>query len=182
MDLRWPGSIQLKGKPAELAIQSGLFLCAITSIIIMLLIFYFLIREGLRAFVEVGIVDLILGQKWHPAGDIYGMMPLIVNSLLVTALALIINISIGIPLSIYLAELAVLRLAAKQETSRADELCEQFQQHTGAGYTRFHEILNKLDAVRLINTDFSGSGARGRSRVIKIRYGPEEILSRIGEQ
>jgi phosphate transport system permease protein len=76
------------------------------SIIIMLLIFYFLVREGLRAFVEVGTLNLVLGQKWHPAGDIYGIMPLIINSLLITALALFINISIGIPLSIYLAELA----------------------------------------------------------------------------
>jgi phosphate transport system permease protein len=72
----------------------------------MLLIFYFLIREGLRAFAEIGILNLVLGQTWHPAGDIYGMMPLIVSSLLVTALALLINISIGIPLAIYLAELA----------------------------------------------------------------------------
>ena len=102
----WPGSIRLQGKPVELAIQAGLFLCAITSIIIMLLIFYFLIREGLRAFAEIGILNLVLGQTWHPAGDIYGMMPLIVSSLLVTALALLINISIGIPLAIYLAELA----------------------------------------------------------------------------
>jgi cell division control protein 6 len=77
-------------------------------------------------------------------------------------------------------ELNVLRLAAEHGTSRAGELYKQFQQDTGAGYTRFHEILNKLDAVRLINTDFSGSGARGRSRVIRIRYEPEDILSRIG--
>jgi phosphate ABC transporter permease protein PstC len=102
----WPGSIRLQGKPVELAIQAGLFFCAITSIIIMLLIFYFLIREGLRAFAEIGILNLVLGQTWHPAGDIYGMMPLIVSSLLVTALALLINISIGMPLAIYLAELA----------------------------------------------------------------------------
>ena len=42
------------------------------------------------------------------------------------------------------------------------------------------QILNKLDAIRLINTDFSGSGERGRSRVIRVRYEPKEILSRIG--
>ena len=77
-------------------------------------------------------------------------------------------------------ELKVLRLAAEHGTARAGELYKQFQQDTGIGYTRFHEILNKLDAVRLVNTDFSGTGARGRSRVIKIRYEPEEILSRIG--
>jgi phosphate ABC transporter permease protein PstC len=80
--------------------------CAMASIIIMLLIFYFLAREGLRAFMEIGGLNLVLSQKWHPAGDIYGMLPLIINSLLVTALALFINISIGIPLAIYLAELA----------------------------------------------------------------------------
>jgi cell division control protein 6 len=77
-------------------------------------------------------------------------------------------------------ELVVLRLAAKHEKSQAGDLYNQFRQETGAGYTRFHEILNKLDAVRLINTDFSGSGSRGRSRVIKIRYEPDEILGRIG--
>ena len=79
-------------------------------------------------------------------------------------------------------EIVVLRLAAKTESSRAGQLYEQFQQQTGSGYTRFHEILNKLDAIRLINTDFSGSGARGRSRIIKVRYEPEEIFSRIGDK
>jgi cell division control protein 6 len=77
-------------------------------------------------------------------------------------------------------ELKVLRLAAEQETWSAGDLFSRFHEETGAGYTRFHDILNKLDAIRLINTDFSGAGKRGRSRMIKIRYEPEEILSRIG--
>jgi len=77
-------------------------------------------------------------------------------------------------------EQKVLRMAAEQESSRAGELFSRFHEETGAGYTRFHEILNKLDAIRLINTDFSGSGERGRSRVIRVRYEPKEILSRIG--
>lgn len=77
-------------------------------------------------------------------------------------------------------ELAVLRLAANQESCRAGELFGHFHEMTGIGYTRFHEILNKLDAIRLIDTDFSGTGERGRSRVIRVRYEPGEILSRIG--
>lgn len=100
------GGVQLKRKYLEHSIETTLFLTAIISIIIMVLIFYFLFREGIRAFEEVGILSLILGQKWHPAGDIYGMMPLIINSILITFLALFINISIGFPLAIYLAELA----------------------------------------------------------------------------
>jgi len=76
-------------------------------------------------------------------------------------------------------ELQVLRLAAEQQNCRAGELYSRFHAETDAGYTRFHEILNKLDAVRLIDTDFSGAGARGRSRIIKIRYERDEILSRL---
>jgi archaeal cell division control protein 6 len=77
-------------------------------------------------------------------------------------------------------EQKVLRLAAEQESCRAGDLFSRFHEQTGAGYTRFHEILNKLDAVRLINTDFSGAGERGRSRVIRLRYDPAEILGRMG--
>jgi phosphate ABC transporter permease protein PstC len=106
MDLPKPSNIRLRRSYKERSIEAILFFCAIATIIVMLLIFYFLVREGLQAFLDIGILNLILGQKWHPAGDIYGMTPLIVNSLLVTALALFINISIGVPLAIYLAELA----------------------------------------------------------------------------
>jgi phosphate transport system permease protein len=106
MDLPRSSRIQLQRRYKEKFVEAVLFVCAMASIIIMLLIFFFLVREGLRAFVDVGILNLILGQKWHPAGDIYGMMPLIIDSLMITALALIINITIGLPLAIYLSELA----------------------------------------------------------------------------
>jgi phosphate ABC transporter permease protein PstC len=90
----------------ERFVEAVLFLCAIASILVMLLIFYFLTQESFKAFLDLGVFPLLLGQKWHPVGDIYGMMPLIASSLEITALALFINIMIGIPLAIYLAELA----------------------------------------------------------------------------
>ena len=76
-------------------------------------------------------------------------------------------------------EIVVLRLAAEGSSQRAGEIYSRFQEETGAGYTRFHEIINKLDSVRLINSDFTGAGERGRSRIISVRYDPEEILKRI---
>lgn len=103
MDL--PG-MRLRRKFEERSIEAVLFFSAIASIFVMLLIFYFLIHESLRAFAELGLIPLLFGQKWHSAGDIYGMMPLIVDSLIITILALFINILIGFPLAIYLAELA----------------------------------------------------------------------------
>jgi phosphate ABC transporter permease protein PstC len=100
-----PGT-RLRREFEERSVEAVLFFSAIASIFVMLLIFYFLIHESLRAFAELGIIPLLFGQKWHSAGDIYGMMPLIVDSLIITILALFINILIGFPLAIYLAELA----------------------------------------------------------------------------
>ena len=79
-------------------------------------------------------------------------------------------------------ERLVLRLAAEKKSWRAGELFARFHEQCGAGYTRFHEILNKLDSIRLINADFTGEGERGRSRVISVRYDPEELISRLGEE
>jgi len=76
-------------------------------------------------------------------------------------------------------EITVLKLAVEHDGDRAGEIYTRFHDITGNGYTRFHEILNKLDAIRLIDTDFTGSGTRGRSRKVKTRYDPQEILSRI---
>jgi phosphate ABC transporter permease protein PstC len=97
---------RLRRKLNERFIEASLFILAIASIFITLSIFYFLIKESSSTFMEFGPISLLMGQKWHPPADIYGMMPLIVTSLMVTFLALFINILIGIPLAIYLAELA----------------------------------------------------------------------------
>jgi len=93
-------------KQRDQFIEGVFFFTAITSILIMVLIFYFLIHESIPAFLNVGFGDLLFGQKWHSAGNIFGMRPIIIGSTMVTSLALLINISIGIPLAIYLAELA----------------------------------------------------------------------------
>jgi len=93
-------------KYGELFVEALLFVSAIASILTMVLIFYFLINESLPAFSELGLGSLLFGTKWHPAGEIYGMLPLIAASLIITILALFINIAIGFPLAIYLAELA----------------------------------------------------------------------------
>ncbi|HOI68951.1 MAG: phosphate ABC transporter permease subunit PstC [Methanothrix sp.] len=90
----------------EWIIESSFFFAAIASILVMVVIFYYLIRESLAAFMEVGVFDLVFGMKWHSAGEIFGMTPIIVGSIMVTLLALLINILVGVPLAVYLSELA----------------------------------------------------------------------------
>lgn len=89
----------------EWIIESSFFFAAIASILVMVVIFYYLIRESLT-FMEVGVFDLVFGMKWHSAGEIFGMTPIIVGSIMVTLLALLINILVGVPLAVYLSELA----------------------------------------------------------------------------
>jgi phosphate ABC transporter permease protein PstC len=93
-------------KYREMFVEALLFTSAIASILVIFLIFYFLISESLPAFSRLGFYSLLSGSKWHPAGDIYGFLPLIAASMVITLLALFINILIGFPLAIYLAELA----------------------------------------------------------------------------
>lgn len=93
-------------KYGETFVEALLFMSAIASILIMILIFYFLIHESLPAFSQLGIFSLLFGSKWHPSGEIYGLLPIITSSMIITLLALFINIMIGFPLAIYLAELA----------------------------------------------------------------------------
>ena len=106
MDLSKKRRGSIRRQVAERIIESSFFFAAIASILVMVLIFYFLIRESLVAFQEVGVFDLVFGMKWHSAGEIFGMTPIIVGSIMVTLLALIINIAVGVPLAVYLSELA----------------------------------------------------------------------------
>jgi phosphate ABC transporter permease protein PstC len=106
MDLPDKRGISLSHRYGDRFVEVVLFFAAIASILVMILIFYFLIFESVLAFREVGIFEMLLGQKWHPAGAIFGMTPIIVSSVIVTLIALFINILVGIPLAIYLSELA----------------------------------------------------------------------------
>jgi phosphate ABC transporter permease protein PstC len=106
MDLSKKRRGPIRRQVGERIIESSFFYAAIASILVMVLIFSFLIRASLVAFQEVGVFDLVFGMKWHSAGEIFGMTPIIVGSIMVTLLALIINIAVGVPLAVYLSELA----------------------------------------------------------------------------
>jgi len=75
-------------------------------------------------------------------------------------------------------ERELLKLIAEGEDKiKAGELYKKFNEESHLGYTRFYDIISKLDSIRLINTDFTGRGTRGRTREIRLRYEPEDILN-----
>lgn len=68
-------------------------------------------------------------------------------------------------------------IAEEADKVKAGELYKKFNEETHLGYTRFYDIVSKLDSIRLINTDFTGRGTRGRTREIQLRYEPEDVLN-----
>ncbi len=71
-------------------------------------------------------------------------------------------------------ERALLRLAYSSDEMTTGELYRQFREISGVGYTKFYEILSKLENIRLIDTRFEQRG--GRTRIIEKRYDPSLVL------
>ena len=79
------------------------FLAALTSVLAVALICVFLFANGIPAIKEIGFADFIFGKTWRPGNDIYGIFPMIMGSIYVTAGAIIIGVPIGVLSAIYLA-------------------------------------------------------------------------------
>lgn len=76
-----------------------------SSILFVLLILFFLLREGLPALASTPLKDL-LGTRWYPIEGYFGILPLILGSLLITIVATLIALPFGIGAAVYLSEVA----------------------------------------------------------------------------
>ncbi len=95
-------------KIKEFIIERAIFLSGIMSIIFVALIFTFLLKEGFSIFWHVPISDFLLAKNWYPISDPpqFGILPLIIGSVLVTLGAAVISVPIGISSAIFIAEIA----------------------------------------------------------------------------
>lgn len=76
---------------------------AALSILAVALICVFLFANGIPAIGKIGVFDFLLGQQWKPGNNIYGIFPMIVGSIYVTAGAIIIGVPLGILCAVFLA-------------------------------------------------------------------------------
>jgi phosphate transport system permease protein len=99
-------------KIKEFITEKLILICGIASIFFVVLIFLFLLKEGLALFKFVKPLDFLLGKSWYPISEPpqLGILPLILGSLLVTLGAAIISIPIGVGCAIYIAEIAPAKL------------------------------------------------------------------------
>jgi phosphate transport system permease protein len=90
----------------EILVEKVLFLTAISSIAIIALIVAFIFQQGAPALQQVGILNFIFGMNWDPTNGFYGVFPMIVGTLGITALALLMGVPLSILCSLFLAEVA----------------------------------------------------------------------------
>lgn len=95
-----------KSELSEFLIEKGLFITAIFSVLVILVIMAFIFIEGLPAFQEYGFLKFLFGMNWVPDDDQYGVFAMIIGSLCVTIFALIIAVPLSILCAIFMSEVA----------------------------------------------------------------------------
>ena len=83
---------------------------ASVSIAAVVLICIFLFANGIPAISKIGVFRFLFGTKWKPANRLFGIWPMIVGSLYVTAGALLIGVPVGILTAVYMARFCPKRL------------------------------------------------------------------------
>ncbi len=89
----------------EIVIITLIRVSGYSAIVFVVMIFYFLLSEGLPTFVKVPISSLI-NTIWYPIEAYYGLLPLIGGSIIVTFGAALVAVPIGVLTAVYIAEVA----------------------------------------------------------------------------
>jgi len=79
--------------------------CGYSAIVFVILIFFFLLREGIPTLAEVKLSELF-STRWYPIENHFGILPLITGSIIVTLGAMLIAIPFGIGTAVFLSELS----------------------------------------------------------------------------
>lgn len=91
-------------KYSEVLMQGVFLLSACISILAVILICFFLFSQGLPAIVEIGPGDFLLGTVWKPLEGLFGILPMIVGSIYVTAGAIVFGVPVGLLCAVFLAK------------------------------------------------------------------------------
>ncbi|ERH13145.1 MAG: orc1/cdc6 family replication initiation protein [halophilic archaeon J07HB67] len=77
------------------------------------------------------------------------------------------------------SERALVAVLVDHGGNQAGTVYEAFHDETGLGYTRYSEIVNKLEQLGVIETAYADVEGRGRSREIELAYDPEAVAERL---
>ena len=89
-------------------------ICAAVAIVAVLSITVYMFAKGIPALAKVGVIDLLFGTVWQPtaATPSYGILYIILTSIVGTAVAILIGVPIGILTAVFITEVSNKKLAA----------------------------------------------------------------------
>ena len=91
-------------KASEVIMKIVFLLCACISIAAVIMICVFMFANGVPAIKEIGFFKFIFGTEWRPTQRIFGIGPMIIGSIYVTAGAMVVGVPIGLLTAVFLAK------------------------------------------------------------------------------
>ena len=101
-----PVSLQGRRRPGEAVIKGVLFVSAMISIVTTVGIIITLLRPSIDFFAEVEILGFLTGTEWAPQRGEFGIYPLVKATFLITLIALLVAVPVGLGAAMYLSEYA----------------------------------------------------------------------------
>lgn len=93
----------MKEKRAEQVMRAVFFGAALASVLAVALICFFLFANGVPAIARIGAREFLLGRKWRPSNQLFGILPFILGSIYVTAGSIVIGVPLALLLAVFLA-------------------------------------------------------------------------------
>lgn len=94
----------VKNKIKEYMMRAVFFIAACISVIAVLLICWFVFSNAFPAIGEIGVKEFLFGTTWKPLNDTFGIFPMIIGSLYVTAGAIALGVPCGVLCAVFMAE------------------------------------------------------------------------------
>lgn len=91
-------------------VRLSLLMIALSAISVLAIITIFIFEQGTPIMFRYGLKSFLLGQDWYPSEKSFGLLPMIVGSIIVTFGALIIGVPLGLASAIFLTEFSHRRL------------------------------------------------------------------------
>jgi phosphate transport system permease protein len=108
--------VAIKRRPAESAVMALMWASAGVAVLITLAIIFSVVREAVAFFTHVPLADFLLGTHWSPqtalradqagASGSFGALPLLAGTFMITCIALVVAVPVGLMSAIYLSEYA----------------------------------------------------------------------------
>ena len=77
------------------------------------------------------------------------------------------------------SEAALVEVIAEHDGEQAGDIYDVFNDRTGLGYTRYSEIINKIDQLGIIDATYTDVDGRGRSRELSLNYDADAVIERL---